>query len=82
MANSKKDNKDPDDSVLADPVSIIFDAADTSEVKDGLSLEEWSAYAKEKYPLVSDAELEREFKKADTDSDGTVSLEEFKAYVD
>ena len=58
----------------------MFYPSDISK-DDGLSLEEWSAMVKKKFPQVAEQDLAEEFKRADANSDGKVSLKEFKAYV-
>ena len=41
----------------ADIEELIFDAADGLEIKEGLSIKEWSDYAKSKFPMLSDHKL-------------------------
>ena len=59
----------------------MFEAADTAGDKDGLSLEEWLALAKTKYPQISEEDVRSGFKEADGDDDGKISWKEFRAYA-
>ena len=59
----------------------MFDASDTTGDKDGLSLEEWVALAKLKYPQISEDDVRSGFEGADHDNDGKVSWKEFRAYA-
>ena len=60
----------------------MFDAADTAGDKDGLSLEEWVALAKTKYPQISEDDVQSAFKETDRDEDGKISWKEFRKYAE